>query len=98
MGTKVYIKHKESGMMKIGGYGFCWTYFFFGFFVPIFRGELGVGALHLIFTCVTFGVWQLIACFIYNKQYMTRMLTSGWELAGTEEENRAAKLALGIED
>jgi hypothetical protein len=29
---------------------------------------------------------------------MTRMLTSGWELAGTEEENRAAKLALGIED
>jgi hypothetical protein len=98
MGTKVYIKHKESGMMKIGGYGFCWTYFFFGFFVPIFRGELGVGALHLLFTCVTFGVWQLIACFIYNKQYMTRMLTSGWELAGTEEENRAAKLALGIED
>ena len=84
--------------MKIGGYGFCWTYFFFGFFVPIFRGELGVGALHLLFTCVTFGVWQLIACFIYNKQYMTRMLTSGWELAGTEEENRAAKLALGIED
>ena len=98
MGTKVYIKHKESGMMKIGGYGFCWTYFFFGFFVPIFRGELGVGALHLLFTCVTFGVWQLIACFIYNKQYMTRMLTSGWELAGTEEENREAKLALGIED
>jgi len=80
MGTKVYIKHKESGMMKIGGYGFCWTYFFFGFFVPIFRGELGVGALHLLFTCVTFGVWQLIACFIYNKQYMTRMLTSGWYL------------------
>ena len=84
--------------MKIGGYGFCWTYFFFGFFVPIFRGELGVGALHLIFTCVTFGVWQLIACFIYNKQYMTRMLTSGWKLAGTEEENREAKSALGIED
>jgi hypothetical protein len=98
MGTKVNIKHKESGLMKVGGYGFCWAYFFFGFFMPLFRGGLGVDALHLLFTCVTFGVWRLIACFIYNKQYMTRMLTSGWELAGTEEENRVAKSALGIED
>jgi hypothetical protein len=96
MAKEIKILHKDSGMMKNGLYGFSWTYFFFGFFVPLFRGELGVGALHLLFTCVTFGIWQFIACFIYNKQYMTRMLTSGWELAGTEEENKEAQLVLGI--
>lgn len=94
MAKTVSIKHKESGMMKTGLYGFSWTYLFFGWFVPLFRGELGVGALHLLFSVVTFGLWQLVACFIYNKQYMTRMLTDGWELAGTEAENLRARAAL----
>ena len=82
--------------MKTGLYGFSWTYLFFGWFVPLFRGELGVGALHLLFTFVTFGLWQFIVCFLYNKQYMTRMLTNGWELAGTDEENQNARAALGM--
>lgn len=82
--------------MKTGLYGFSWTYLFFGWLVPVFRGELGVGALHLLFSVVTFGLWQFIACFIYNKQYMTRMITNGWELAGSEEENLKARAALGM--
>ena len=94
MATAVAIKHKESEMMKTGYYGFSWTYLLFGWFVPLFRGELGVGALHLLFSLVTFGLWQLILCFLYNKQYMTRMLTNGWELAGTQQENLLARAAL----
>ena len=82
--------------MKTGLYGFSWTYLFFGWLVPVFRGELGVGALHLLFSVVTFGLWQFIACFIYNKQYMTRMITNGWELAGSEEENLKARAALDM--
>ena len=96
MATGIPIKHNESGLMKTGLHGFSWTYLFFGWFVPLFRGELVVGALHLIFTMVTFGVWQFIVCFLYNKQYMTRMLTNGWALAGTEEENLKARAALNI--
>ena len=68
----------------------------FGWFVPLFRGELGVAALHLLFSLVTLGIWQLIACFLYNKQYMTRMLTNGWELVGTKTDNLAAQAALGM--
>ena len=94
MATAIPIKHNESGMMKTGYFGFSWTYLFFGWFVPLFRGELGVGALHLLFTAITFGLWQLILCFLYNKQYMTRMLTNGWELARNENENLKARAAL----
>ena len=83
-------------MVKNGFYGFSWTYLFFGWFVPLFRGELGVGALHLLFTVVTFGLWQLIVCFLYNKQYMTRMLTNGWVLAGSDSENSVARQVLSI--
>ena len=96
MATKIHIKHTESGMVKTGFHGFSWTYLFFGWFVPLFRGELGVGALHLLFTVVTFGLWQLIVCFLYNKQYMTRMLTNGWVLAGSDSENSVARQVLSI--
>jgi len=55
--------HKEGRMMKNGLCGFSRAYFVFGFFVPLFRGQLGVGALHLLFSIVTFGMWQFIARF-----------------------------------
>ena len=60
------------------------------------RDRLGVGALHLLFTIVTGGIWQLIVSFLYNKQYMTRMLTSGWALDGSDSDKVLAETALGI--
>jgi hypothetical protein len=36
--------------------------------------------MHLVIYIVTFGFSQLILPFVYNRQYMTRMLTSGWQL------------------
>ena len=59
MAITVPIKHTQSGIMKTGFYGFNWTYLFFGWFVPLFRGELFIGALHLLFTIVTLGFWQI---------------------------------------
>ena len=96
MASHIYIRHEQSGITKNGYYGFSWTYFFWGWLVPIIRGEVGIGALHLLFSIFTLGIWQIIVCFLYNKQYMTRMLTTGWVLAGSEEENRNAKFALNI--
>ena len=96
MATRISIKHPESGLVKSGYYGFSWTYLLFGWFVPLFRSELGVGALHLLFTIMTFGLWQLIVCFLYNRQYMTRMLTNGWVLAGSDADNVVAGTKLGI--
>lgn len=96
MATVILIKLKQSGLMKQGSYGISWTYLIFGWFVPIFRSELGVAALHFLFSVVTLGLWQLVFSFLYNKQYMNRVLTNGWELAGTEEQNLQARAALGM--
>ena len=93
---KINLKHTNSSLNKPGYVGYCWTYFFFSFFVPIFRGEILIGVLHLIFSIVTFGLFQLVIPFLYNKQFTSRMLTSGWELSDTEENMQLARLRLGI--
>ena len=77
---KIRIIHESSGIAKDGYIGFSWTYLLFGWFVPVFRGEVGVGLIHLAITFVSFGLSQLIFPFLYNRQYMNRMLTSGWVL------------------
>ncbi len=96
MAKKVALIHPQSGLMKSGYYGFSWTFLFFGWFVPLFRGELFISLLHFVITIVTLGFWQLIIAFLYNKQYMTRMLEKGYVLNDTEEVNEAARRKLGI--
>ena len=96
MAKRVQLIQPETGLMKSGYYGFSWTFLFFGWFVPIFRGELFISLLHFVITIVTFGLWQVIIAFLYNKQYMTRMLEKGYVLNDTEEVNEAARLKVGI--
>ncbi len=95
---RVLLKHSQSHIVKNGYVGYCWPYFFLGWIVPIFRGEIGIGALHLILTLVTFGLFQIIMPFLYNKQFMTRHLTSGYELDGELEVVEMAKRRLNIVD
>lgn len=92
----VQLKHTDSGLNKKGYYGYCWTYFLFGAFVPIFRGEIGIGLLHFIFTAITFGLFWLIMPFLYNKQYTNRLLTNGFKLSEDEELDVAIKERLGV--
>jgi len=93
---KVLIKHKQSGLTKSGYVGYCWTYYFLGWIIPIVRGEIGIGVLHFLLTVITFGIFQAIMPFLYNKQFMTRLMISGWELNDSDELNTLAKMKLGI--
>jgi len=77
---KVNMFYPATGMIKTGYVGYSWTYLAFGWLVPIFRGEIAIALMHLVIYCVTFGFSQLVLPFLYNRQYMTRMLTSGWQL------------------
>ena len=92
----VLVKNGASGLVKKGYFGYSWTYLLFGWLVPVIRGEIGVGVLHLVLTAFTFGIFQIVMPYLYNKQHMTRLLTSGWQLNDAPEINRAAQLKLGI--
>ena len=93
---KIRVKHNESGIQKNCFVGYSWTYFVFGFFVPIFRGEISIGIFHLIFSVVTFGIFQLIMPFLYNKQYSIRLLNNSWNLDDSEDNNAIARYKIGI--
>ena len=96
MAKRVQLIQPETGLMKSGYYGFSWTFLFFGWFVPIFRGELFISLLHFAITVVTFGLWQVIIAFLYNKQYTTRLLEKGYVLNDSAEVNEEARQKLGI--
>ena len=95
---KVKSIHPESKLNKPIFVGYSWTYFFFGFFVPIFRGEIVVGLLHAILSFITFGLFWLVMSFLYNRQYSERLIGAGWQLSDTEERNQLARLKLRISD
>jgi hypothetical protein len=96
MARKVALIHPQTGLLKSGFYGFSWTFLFFGWFVPLFRGELLIALLHFTITVITIGLWQIIFAFLYNKQYTTRLLEKGYVLNDTEEVNEEARQRLGI--
>jgi len=93
----VRIIHRESGLAKAGYIGYSWTYLLFGWFVPLIRGELGIAVLHLVITVVSAGISQLIFPFIFNRQYMRRMLTAGWHLDPLDANYARARNVLGIQ-
>ena len=96
MAKKVALIHPQTGLIKSGFYGFSWTFLFFGWFVPLFRGELLIALLHFTITVITIGLWQIIFAFLYNKQYTSRLLEKGYVLNDSEEVNEEARQKLGI--
>jgi uncharacterized membrane protein YjjP (DUF1212 family) len=104
MATRIALKHKESGIIKDGYYGFSWTTFFFGFFPALFRGDfitfIGAFVISVIIGIMTFGVGAffvgVVWAFMYNKYYTRKLLERGYVLAGSEADNTLAAAALGI--
>ena len=96
MATRVLLRHPQSGIVKKGYFGFSWTFLFFGWFVPLFRGEILISLLHFFITVITLGIWQIIIAFLYNKQFMIRQLENGYELYDDEALMNLAEIKIGI--
>jgi len=104
MATRISMRHKDSGIVKDGYYGFSWTTFFFGFFPALFRGDfitfIGGFVISVIIAFVTFGFGALfiniIWAFMYNKYYTRKLIERGYVLAGSESDNALAASALGV--
>ena len=104
MATRIALKHKDTGIIKDGYYGFSWTTFFFGFFPALFRGDfitfIGGFVIYVIIALMTLGVGGffvgVIWAFMYNKYYTCKLLERGYALAGSDADNVLAAAKLGI--
>ncbi|WP_333603515.1 DUF2628 domain-containing protein [Lactobacillus acetotolerans] len=81
------IRLKNSwGNIKIVKSGFSWTFFFFGFLVPIFRLDWHGLIKYLLFQFVigiaTAGIgcpiYAIVACFTYNQSYINHLIKRGY--------------------
>ena len=72
MATTVNLK--RDGNLTKGFVGFSWTTLFFGFFVPLCRGDWKWFFIMIIACLLTFGFANFVFCFIYNKIYTKSLL------------------------
>ena len=77
----IEINLQKGNLIKKGFVGFSWTTFFFGFFVPLFRGDWLWLVIMLLLGLASCGIANLILAFLYNKFYTTKLLENGWEPA-----------------
>jgi len=74
---KVFMKN-QFGAMKQVKVGFSWTMLFFGFLVPLIRGDWKWTIVMLLITFISYGVAQIIVPFFYNKMYINDLIEKGW--------------------
>ena len=84
---KIVLKNPHNSMVKTVKVGISWTMFFFGFFVPLFRGDWKWAIIILIAGALTFSISSLVFMFIYNKIYINELLEKGYAAADGHAEN-----------
>lgn len=98
MATSIMMRNPSTGVTKKGFYGFSWTTLFFSGLPAIFRGDLKVGILVIIASCLTGGIAAIIWSFIYNKKYTLGLIDEGYQFIGDSNAIEEAKARLGIAD
>lgn len=99
MATRVMMKNTKTGIRKEGYFGFSWTYLFFGFWVPLFRGHFPMAGIHLVISFISvfmFGIPQLVLAFFFNKFYTLRLIEDGYEFDDEEQLVKTASTILNI--
>ena len=67
-----------AGQVRTAKVGFSWTVFFFGFCVPIFRGDAKWTVIMFVANVLTLWLANLIFCFTYNGTYIRSLLSQGY--------------------
>ena len=84
----------QSGMLKEFDWGFSWKVFFFGGFVPLFRGDIKGFLIATFLVFATFGLYWPYFAFVYNKKYVASFLEKGFYPA--DEASRNTLTASGL--
>ena len=74
----------QSGQLRTAKVGFSWTVFFFGFCVPIFRGDAKWAVIMFVASVLTLWLANMIFCFTYNGTYIMDLLSKGFRPADAE--------------
>jgi len=96
---RVILKHKESGVIKKVPFLYSWISLVFGFFVPLFRGDIKWFFIYFIFFALSlliplFGLANFILAFFINKQYIIKLIQNEYE--STDERSKDLLISKNI--
>lgn len=74
----------EFGQFKEAKTGFSWTVFFFGPFVPLFRGDFKYFGIMILVAIFTTGLGNIVFPFMYNKWYTQDLIEKGYRTEDRE--------------
>ena len=105
MAQAIQMTHTKTGIVKYGYIGFSYSYFFLGIFslgwiVPLYRGNLLLSLICLIFHMFTLPLWMFTALMFglfFNKFYTLRLIEEGYLFTDSDDELvTRAKTILGV--
>ncbi|WP_348262853.1 hypothetical protein P8935_24060 [Telmatobacter sp. DSM 110680] len=74
----ILFENRRTGQRREAPVGFSFTNLFFGFFVPLFRGDLKWAVIQFFAALFTAGLCWLVFPFIYNGLYINDLEASGF--------------------
>jgi hypothetical protein len=104
MAHSIILKHRDSGLVKRGFYGFSWTTLFFGMFPALFRADfltfIGGFVVLALLGVMTMGIYSLVGMFVwaflYNRYYTRKLLERGYTFMDSEGAVAEARQRLGV--
>ena len=105
MAQAIEMTNPKTGIIKNGYIGFSYSYFFLGIFslgwvVPLYRGNLVIALICLIFHMFTLPLWMFTALLFglfFNKFYTLRLIEEGYLFTDNDKELVIrAKTILGV--
>jgi hypothetical protein len=82
--TSIKLLNPQTQEQKEVPVGFSWTYFLFGFMVPLLRGDWRWAGISLAVSLITLGLGQVALCFFYNKLYIKGLVQEGFQALDAE--------------
>jgi len=74
----VSFKNPHNGKAATIPTGFSWTFFFFGWFVPLLRGDWKNLLIIVVLHCMTLGLSHFVFMFIYNGMNARSLVANGY--------------------
>ena len=84
----------STGEIRTAKIGFSWTTFFFGFLVPICRGDAKWAVIMFALAICTCWLAMLVMAFMYNGIYIRGLLSQGFQPA--DEQSRQDLMRIGF--
>ncbi|QYY37432.1 hypothetical protein [Ruficoccus sp. ZRK36] len=97
--AKLILEHPATGIIKNAPVGFSWTTLFFPALPALFRGDIKGFIIQVFLDCLLLGIPVVVFPFIYNKQFLMRLLREGYkvvEAKGGNLESASHKLKIKL--